>query len=100
MVATMRKMVYFSIDCEASGPVPVLYNLLSIGVTSVDIDWESLDEQPVRLIFAIAGSAKSPAEVVNLLGEISRLLHSPALREWLKGAESAQEVHDLLRARV
>jgi DNA polymerase III alpha subunit (gram-positive type) len=28
-------MVYFSLDCEASGPVPPLYNLLSIGVTSV-----------------------------------------------------------------
>lgn len=28
-------MVYFSLDCEASGPVPPLYNLLSIGVTVV-----------------------------------------------------------------
>jgi DNA polymerase III epsilon subunit-like protein len=26
-------MVYFCLDCEASGPVPPLYNLLSIGVT-------------------------------------------------------------------
>jgi len=31
----MRKMVYFSLDLEASGPVPPLYNMLSIGVTSV-----------------------------------------------------------------
>jgi DNA polymerase III alpha subunit (gram-positive type) len=28
-------MVYFSVDCEASGPVPPLYNLLSIGVTAL-----------------------------------------------------------------
>lgn len=28
-------MVYFSLDCEASGPVPPLYNLLSIGVTTL-----------------------------------------------------------------
>lgn len=28
-------MVYFCLDCEASGPVPPLYNLLSIGVTVV-----------------------------------------------------------------
>jgi hypothetical protein len=28
-------MVYFSVDCEASGPLPPLYNLLSIGVTVV-----------------------------------------------------------------
>jgi DNA polymerase III epsilon subunit-like protein len=28
-------MSYFSIDCEASGPVPALYNLLSVGVTAV-----------------------------------------------------------------
>jgi DNA polymerase III alpha subunit (gram-positive type) len=31
----MQQMVYFSLDCEASGPVPALYNLLSIGVTVV-----------------------------------------------------------------
>jgi PTS system nitrogen regulatory IIA component len=75
-------------------------SLLAIGVSSVNIDWQSLDSQPVRLVFAIAGSAENPAEVVNLLGEISRLLHSAALREWLKGAQSAQEVYDLLRARA
>lgn len=28
-------MTYFCVDCEASGPVPPLYNLLSIGVTTV-----------------------------------------------------------------
>jgi hypothetical protein len=28
-------LVYFCLDCEASGPVPPLYNLLSIGVTVV-----------------------------------------------------------------
>src|SRR2546422_661324 len=28
-------MAYFCVDCEASGPVPPLYNLLSIGVCVV-----------------------------------------------------------------
>lgn len=28
-------MVYFCVDCEASGPVPPLFNLLSIGATAV-----------------------------------------------------------------
>ena len=28
-------MVYFCVDCEASGPVPPIYNLLSIGATIV-----------------------------------------------------------------
>jgi DNA polymerase III alpha subunit (gram-positive type) len=28
-------MIYVSVDCEASGPVPPLYNLLSIGATIV-----------------------------------------------------------------
>jgi PTS system nitrogen regulatory IIA component len=73
---------------------------LAVGVTPVNVDWQSVDSQPVRLIFAIAGSAGNPAEVVILLGEISRLLHAPALREWLKGAESAHEVYDILRTHV
>lgn len=33
-----QRAVYFSVDCEASGPVPPLYNLLSIGATSVRPD--------------------------------------------------------------
>jgi PTS system fructose-specific IIC component len=73
---------------------------MAVGVTSVNVDWESLDGQPVRLVFAIAGSAGNPAEVVILLGEISRLLHAPALREWLKGAETAREVYDILRTHM
>ena len=28
-------MHYFCLDCEASGPIPPLYNLLSIGVTAL-----------------------------------------------------------------
>ena len=32
---TVRPLVYFSLDCEASGPMAPLYNLLSIGVTTV-----------------------------------------------------------------
>ncbi len=31
----MKPMVYFSLDCEASGPMAPLYNLLSIGVTTL-----------------------------------------------------------------
>jgi hypothetical protein len=31
-------MVYFSIDCEASGQLPPLYNLLSVGITVVRPD--------------------------------------------------------------
>ena len=31
----MQRMIYFCLDCEASGLVPPLYNLLSIGVTVV-----------------------------------------------------------------
>jgi len=29
------EMIYVSLDCEASGPIPPLYNLLSIGATIV-----------------------------------------------------------------
>ena len=31
----VRRMVYFCLDCEASGPLPPLYNLLSVGITVV-----------------------------------------------------------------
>jgi ribonuclease T len=31
----MRPLVYFSLDCEASGRVPPLFNMLSIGVTTL-----------------------------------------------------------------
>jgi DNA polymerase III alpha subunit (gram-positive type) len=34
-VRRFQAMSYFSLDCEASGPLAPLYNLLSIGVTAV-----------------------------------------------------------------
>ncbi len=34
-VKPARPLVYFSIDCESSGPVPGLFNLISLGVVAV-----------------------------------------------------------------
>ena len=35
----MGDLVYFSVDVEASGPVPGLYNLVSIGVVPIVISF-------------------------------------------------------------
>jgi len=35
MTAAASDIVYFSVDVEASGPVPGLYNLVSIGAVPV-----------------------------------------------------------------
>ena len=35
MATPKRELVYFCIDCEASGPVPGLFNLISLGVVEV-----------------------------------------------------------------
>ncbi len=58
----MADTVYFSVDVEASGPVPGLYNLVSIGAVPVGRDaesWKPEDERFYVELKPIGGSRAS-----------------------------------------
>lgn len=55
-------------------------------------DYESLDNQPVRLIFMIAAGTGQHAQHVRLLAQIAARLKKPNLREAMLHAKSKDEV--------
>jgi DNA polymerase III epsilon subunit-like protein len=88
------RIVYICVDCEASGPVPPLYNLLSIGATAVreEADRHELGESfYVELKPIFPGFDKAALAVCGLdVGWLGRAGTPPrdallALSGWVRG---------------
>ncbi|MFN3521129.1 MAG: PTS sugar transporter subunit IIA [Phenylobacterium sp.] len=60
------------------------------------VAFDSIDEQPVDLIFALFAPAKAGAEHLRALARVSRLLRQADLREQLRQAWTADAIHALL----
>jgi PTS system nitrogen regulatory IIA component len=60
------------------------------------IEFESVDDQPVDLLFALFAPKNAGAEHLRALARVSRLLRQSELREQLRKARSADAVHALL----
>lgn len=58
--------------------------------------FESVDEQPVDLIFALFAPADSRTEHLQALARVSRLLRQGDLRQQLRQARTAEAIHALL----
>lgn len=60
------------------------------------VDFDSIDEQPVDLIFVLLAPESAGADHLKALARISRLLRNQAIVEKLRGAESAEAIFALL----
>ena len=60
------------------------------------IEFGSLDEQPVDLMFALLASVESSAAHLQALAKVSRLLRSGELRAQLRAASGLDAIHALL----
>ncbi|PZQ64115.1 MAG: PTS IIA-like nitrogen-regulatory protein PtsN [Phenylobacterium zucineum] len=60
------------------------------------VEFESVDDQPVDLMFALFAPRNAGAEHLRALAKVSRLLRQSELREQLRKAHSADAVHALL----
>lgn len=58
--------------------------------------FESVDDQPVDLIFALFAPAESRTEHLQALARVSRLLRQGDLRQQLRQARTAEAIHALL----
>ncbi len=61
------------------------------------VDFESVDGQPVRLIFLLVGPTDSASTHVKILSIIARLTRNEDFRDRLLGAEQAVDVIKLIR---
>lgn len=59
-------------------------------------DFDTPDDQPVSLVFLMAGPSKNTGIHIKLLSKLSRLLHDPEFRIQLQNAGDAEEFLKLL----
>ncbi|MFA6232584.1 MAG: PTS sugar transporter subunit IIA [Bacteroidota bacterium] len=69
----------------------------AFGVTQKPIDYQSLDHEPVRLLFLLIGKDSLVGAHIKLLSRISRLMNKEDLRNGLLHAESPAEILRILR---
>ncbi len=60
------------------------------------IDFESIDEQPVDLIFALLAPGTAGADHLKALARVSRLLRDRKVCEKLRGSDTADALYALL----
>lgn len=60
------------------------------------IEFESVDDQPVDLLFALFAPKNAGADHLRALARVSRIMRQSELREQLRKARTADAVHALL----
>ncbi len=69
----------------------------AFGITKKPIDYDSLDGEPVRLIFLLVGRDNMVGPHIKLLSRISKLMNDNNFRERLLNAKEPKEVVDLFK---
>lgn len=70
---------------------------MAAGVTREPLEFDALDEEPVRLVFLLVGPETAAGLHIKALSRISRLVRQPELRERLLSAPDRQAFLDVLR---
>ena len=68
----------------------------SPGISKNGVDFDSMDEEPSKLIFMIAAPKGEKKEHLDLLAEISKLSYEEDLVEKIETIQSANELFELL----
>ena len=80
------------------GKSPTLPGLgLVCGLSPHPIPFESVDGEPVRIFFMLAGPESVAGPHVKVLSRIARLVRRESVREQLMGATSAADFHRVIR---
>ena len=69
----------------------------AFAVTANPIDYHSLDEKPVRLVFLLVGKDNMVGPHIKLLSRISRLMNKEEFRKRLLELKSSKEVLDMFK---
>ena len=69
----------------------------AFGITQQPIDYQSLDHEPVRLLFLLIGKDSLVGAHIKLLSRISRLMNKEELRKRLLDAQSETDILAILK---
>jgi fructose-specific phosphotransferase system IIA component len=68
----------------------------SLGITESDVDFHSIDNKPVRLIFLLVGPPDKTGPHLKALSRISRLMHRKEFRTKLLKSQTPSEVMGII----
>ncbi|HEX2983842.1 MAG TPA: PTS sugar transporter subunit IIA [Ignavibacteriales bacterium] len=69
----------------------------AFGKTAQPLDFNSLDEEPVNLIFLLVGKDNLVGPHIKLLSRISRMMNKDEFRDSLAKASTAEEIYNIFR---
>lgn len=67
-------------------------NYASFAILDEPIEYNSIDGEPVKMVFLLAGPESKNSTHIKLLSRISRLMNSSAFRDALLECESSDEI--------
>ena len=73
--------------------VEKFYFAVGLSTSSQGIDWESIDQMPVRLVFMLVGPKDRAVDFLKLLSSLTYLLKSEQFRERLFQSKSSRELY-------
>jgi PTS system nitrogen regulatory IIA component len=71
--------------------------IVSFGRSQQGVDFQSMDNKPVRLFFLLLAPADKSGDHLKTLARISRILKNPALRDDLLRAANHEDIRRLIR---
>ena len=72
--------------------------MLVIGILDDPIDFDAVDDQPVKMIALLLSPTKQIAEHIQALGKISRLMNDGEFRNSAYCCQSSDELFELVRS--
>lgn len=70
--------------------------VVAMGISRKGVDFQSMDDRPVHIIFLIVAPEQSSAVHLKVLSSISRLLKEAAFRDKLLKAASREEIYNTI----
>ena len=72
--------------------------MLGIGILPGSVDFESIDERPVRMVALLLSPSSEIAEHIQARGKISRMMNDEGFREAAFACTDARELRELIVA--
>lgn len=69
-------------------------NYASFALLKKPLDYNSIDNEPVTMVFLLAGPQKNNSAHIKLLSRISRLMNSTTFRETLSKCNTSKEIYE------
>jgi fructose-specific phosphotransferase system IIA component len=70
-------------------------NHVAFALLDEPVDYQSIDGEPVSMIFLLAGPSSSNSLHIKMLSRISRMMNNNTFREKLKACDSSEEIIDV-----